>query len=243
MAKITPSRRRGWSSACSRRRRHQGFCGQTGVRGHLFRRQVAFFGHFTHGVGTSPGSAAPASRFTHGQESISSASACRLVLASPTSARCPVPCVRTVPCVRGGARGGPGAASPLRGGGSRFLQPPPDPGPRPKSGSETARRRGSAWSGAGASLPGAGAAQRRAGATWGSAGCSPGGGSPPGGGGAPGARPGGRGGGGGGSPMRLPRSRGAAPEKVVAELSRTCPAGFCGWQVAYGSTHESTRRI
>lgn len=107
------------------------------------------------------------------------------------------------------------------GGGSRFLQPPPDPGPRPKSGSETARRRGSAWSGAGASLPGAGAAQRRAGATWGSAGCSPG----------------------GGSPMRLPRSRGAAPEKVVAELSRTCPAGFCGWQVAYGSTHESTRRI
>ena len=48
---------------------------------------------------------------------------------------------------------------------------------------------------------------------------------------------------GGGSPMRLPRSRGAAPEKVVAELSRTCPAGFCGWQVAYGSTHESTRRI
>lgn len=62
------------------------------------------------------------------------------------------------------------------GGGSRFLQPPPDPGPRPKSGSETARRRGSAWSGAGASLPGAGAAQRRAGATWGSDGCSPRGG-------------------------------------------------------------------
>lgn len=47
----------------------------------------------------------------------------------------------------------------------------------------------------------------------------------------------------GGSPMRLPRSRGAAPEKVVAELSRTCPAGFCGWQEAYGSTHESTRQI
>ncbi len=118
MAKITPSRRRGWSSARSRRRRHQGFCGQTGVRGHLFRRQVAFFGHFTHGVGASPGSAAPASRFTHGQESISSASACRLVLASPTSARCPVPCVRTVPCVRGSARGGPGRrlAPPPRGG-------------------------------------------------------------------------------------------------------------------------------
>ena len=138
---------------------------------------------------------------------------------APTSARCPVPCVRTVPCVRGSARGGPGAASPLRGG-SRLLQPP-GPGPRQKFGSETARRRGSAWSGAGASLPGAGAAQRRAGATWGSAGCSPR----------------------GGSPMRLPRSRGAAPEKVVAELSRTCPAEFCGWQVAYGSTHESTRRI
>ena len=47
----------------------------------------------------------------------------------------------------------------------------------------------------------------------------------------------------GGSPIRLPRSRSAAPEKVVAELSRTCPAGFCGWQVAYGSTHESTRQI
>ena len=27
---------------------------------------------------------------------------------APTSARCPVPCVRTVPCVRGSARGGPG---------------------------------------------------------------------------------------------------------------------------------------
>lgn len=222
MAKITPSRRRGWSSARSRRRRHQGFCGQTGVRGHLFRRQVAFFGHFTHGVGASPGSAAPASRFTHGQESISSASACRLVLASPASARCPVPCVRTVPCVRGSARGGPGRRlAPPPPGGSRFLQPP-GPGPRPKFGSETARRRGSAWSGAGASLPGAGAAQRRAGATWESAGCSR-------------RRR--------GSPMRLPRSRGAAPEKVVAELSRTGPAGFCGWQVAYGSTHESTRQI
>ena len=83
----------------------------------------------------------------------------------PTSARCPVPCVRTVPCVRGSARGGPGAASLPPPGGSGSSSPP-GPGPRPKSGSETARRRGSAWSGAGA-------AQRRAGATWGSARCSP----------------------------------------------------------------------
>ena len=138
MAKNPPSTRRGGSSARSRRRRQQGFCGQTGVRGHLFRRLVAFFGHFTHGVGASPGSAAPASRFTHGQESISSASACRLVLASPTSARCPVPCVRTVPCVRGSARGGPGRrlAPPPPGGGPGSSSPPV-PGP----GRSSARRR------------------------------------------------------------------------------------------------------
>lgn len=42
----------------------------------------------------------------------------------PTSARCPVPCVRTVPCVRGSARGGPGAASLPPPGGVRLLQPP-----------------------------------------------------------------------------------------------------------------------
>ena len=46
----------------------------------------------------------------------------------PTSARCPVPCVRTVPCVRGSARGGPGAASPLRGGPGSSSPPVPGPG-------------------------------------------------------------------------------------------------------------------
>lgn len=48
----------------------------------------------------------------------------------PTSARCPVPCVRTVPCVRGSARGGPGAASPLRGG------VPAPPAPRSRAPAE-----------------------------------------------------------------------------------------------------------
>lgn len=47
---------------------------------------------------------------------------------APTSARCPVPCVRTVPCVRGSARGGPGAASPLRGGPGSSSPPVPGPG-------------------------------------------------------------------------------------------------------------------
>lgn len=107
------------------------------------------------------------------------------------------------------------------GGGSRFLQPPPIPGP----GRSPARRRreGAAPHGRARALLSPGRALRNGGRA------------------RPGEAPGARRG--GGSPMRLPRSRGAAPEKVVAELSRTCPAGFCGWQVAYGSTHESTRRI
>lgn len=131
----------------------------------------------------------------------------------PTSARCPVPCVRTVPCVRGSARGGPGAASlPPRGGPAPPAPPVPGPGRSPAQ----RRREGAAPHGRARALRNGGRAR-------------------------PGEAPGARRG--GGSPMRLPRSCGAAPEKVVAELSRTCPAGFCGWQVAYGSTHESTRRI
>lgn len=138
---------------------------------------------------------------------------------APTSARCPVPCVRTVPCVRGSARGGPGAASPLRGG------VPAPPAPRSRAPAEVrlgdgekarlrmvGRGRFSPRGGRCATEGGRDLGKRRVLAE-------------------------------GGSPMRLPRSRGAAPEKVVAELSRTCPAEFCGWQVAYGSTHESTRRI
>lgn len=131
----------------------------------------------------------------------------------PASARCPVP------CVRGSARGGPGAASPLRGG------VPVPPAPRSRAPAEVRLRDGEK---ARLRMVGRGRFSPRGGRC---------------------ATEGGRDLGKrrvlaeGGSPMRLPRSRSAAPEKVVAELSRTCPAGFCGWQVAYGSTHESTRQI
>lgn len=113
----------------------------------------------------------------------------------PASARCPVP------CVRGSARGGPGAASlPPRG--VRLLQPPPVPGPGRSPAQR--RREGAAPHGRARALLSPGRALRNGGRA------RPGE--------APGARRGGE------SPMRLPRSRGAAPEKVVAELSRTRPA-------------------
>lgn len=135
----------------------------------------------------------------------------------PASARCPVP------CVRGSARGGPGRrlAPPPPGGGSRFLLPPRSRAPAEVrlGDGEKARLR---MVGRGRFSPRGGRCATEGERDLGKRQVL--------------AEE-------GGSPMRLPRSRGAAPEKVVAELSRTCPAGFCGWQVAYGSTHESTWQI